>query len=162
MEIDTFDAMAADDAAELIRPCCASRRWIEIVVVGRPHRTLEALIEASDAGLAELSWADVGEALAAHPRIGERAGGADRESGWSRQEQSGASAPGQADDLVAGNLAYEQRFGQVFLICATGRSAEDILAALRQRLDNPPEVERIVVRRELREIVRLRLIKTFR
>ena len=129
---------------------------------GRPYRTLEALVEASDGALAGLSWDDIAEALAAHPRIGERADGGDRESTWSRQEQSGAGEPAQADELVDGNLAYQQRFGHVFLICATGRSAEDILAALRQRLDNPTDVERIVVRRELREIVRLRLIKTFR
>jgi 2-oxo-4-hydroxy-4-carboxy-5-ureidoimidazoline decarboxylase len=162
VEIALFDALPADDAAELMRPCCASRRWITEVVSGRPYGSLRRLSSASDDVLADLSWADVAEALNAHPRIGDRLAGAERESAWSRQEQSGAADPAAADELIAGNLAYEQRFGQVFLICATGRSATEILAALRARLDNPTEVERQVIRTELREIVRLRLIKTFR
>jgi 2-oxo-4-hydroxy-4-carboxy-5-ureidoimidazoline decarboxylase len=162
VEVATFDRLPTDEAAELVRPCCASTRWVTEVVSGRPFGSLVRLSAASDDALAELTWPDVAEALAAHPRIGERLGGSGQESAWSRQEQSGAADASVADELVAGNLAYEQRFGQVFLICATGRTAPEILAALRGRLDNPAEVERQVVRTELREIVRLRLIKTFR
>lgn len=162
MQIAKWDELPVDAAAHAIRPCCASTRWVTEVVSGRPYGSLRRLRSASDDVLADLAWADVAEALAAHPRIGERLAGAGQESAWSRQEQSGASDPAVADELVAGNLAYEQRFGQVFLICATGRTAPEILAALRARLDNPTDVERQVVRTELREIVRLRLIKTFR
>src|SRR5664279_813400 len=137
------------------------------MVSGRPYGSMRRLISASDDIIADLQWSDIAESLAAHPRIGDRVGGTTRESAWSRQEQSGAGDSSVADSCVAAqlveqNLAYEARFGHVFLICATGRSAEQMLAALRQRLANPTPDEREVVRAELRAIVRLRLIKTFR
>src|SRR6266536_2436972 len=95
-----FDAMPVTDAAAELLPCCASRRWINELVNRRPYRSLDALIAASDAVLAGLAWADVEEALAAHPRIGERGIGERtlerrREDAWSRQEQSGVR-PGDA------------------------------------------------------------------
>ena len=162
MQIDRFDALPSGEAAELVRPCCAGRRWIDEIVAGRPYGSVDRLVATSDEVLAALQWSDIEQALAAHPRIGERVGGTDRESAWSREEQAGAADSAVASQLVAGNLAYEARFGHVFLICATGRSASDMLAALTSRLDNPVEVEHEVVRTELREIVRLRLIKSFR
>jgi 2-oxo-4-hydroxy-4-carboxy-5-ureidoimidazoline decarboxylase len=162
VEIAIFDRMEPFEAAELIRPCCASHRWVSEVVMGRPYGSMRRLLAASADVIADLRWTDLAEALAAHPRIGDRVAGADRESSWSRQEQSGASDPSVADELYQGNVAYEARFGHVFLICATGRSAAEMLSALKQRLNNPTDVEREVVRAELREIVRLRVIKTFR
>jgi 2-oxo-4-hydroxy-4-carboxy-5-ureidoimidazoline decarboxylase len=162
VEIARFDGLARADAAELLRPCCASTRWVREVVSGRPYGSLRRLIDASNDVLADLAWSDVAQALAAHPRIGDRVTGGDRESAWSRQEQAGAADSTVTEQLLAGNLAYETRFGHVFLICATGRSPQGMLAELQRRLDNPPEAERAVVRAELREIVRLRLIKSFR
>ena len=138
--------------------CCASRRWADEILARRPYRDLAQLRSVSEQVLRALAWTDVEQALAAHPRIGERAGGATTEAGWSRDEQAGA-AP--SDDLVAGNRAYEERFGHVFLICATGLSGEQIHTALRTRLGNDPEAERDVVREELRKIVDLRLGKAF-
>lgn len=140
-----------------LRACCASRTWIA-AMRGRDVAELRA---ASAAALDGLDWADVEEALAAHPRIGDRVRGDDRESAWSRGEQSGmdAAAAGLRDALIAGNRAYEERFGHVFLICATGLSAAELLAALRERLGNDPETERAVVRAELARIVDLRLAK---
>jgi 2-oxo-4-hydroxy-4-carboxy-5-ureidoimidazoline decarboxylase len=151
-------------AAELLRPACASRRWAAELVAGRPYGSLAALTAASGAAIAGLSWADIEEALAAHPRIGERAVGAGQEAAWSAREQSGAAtaAAGDVAALRAGNAAYEARFGHVFLICATGRSARDMLEALAARLGHDPATERAVVREELRRIVALRLGKTFR
>jgi 2-oxo-4-hydroxy-4-carboxy-5-ureidoimidazoline decarboxylase len=160
VEVAEFDALDAAAAGALLRPCCTSRRWITSLVAGRPYRSLPHLVAASDAALTGLDWPDIAEALDAHPRIGERVGGSEREAAWSRAEQSGAA--GHADELIEGNRAYEARFGHVFLICASGRSAAEILAALRERLGNSPETERAVVRTELRDIVRLRLAKTFR
>lgn len=178
-----FDRAAAVDAASLLRPACASIRWARRLIDGRPYGSLDALIAASDAAIGALSWPDIEEALAAHPRIGNRApsgtggtpaadapaaGGGhapgSREAAWSRQEQAGAAAAS-ADiqaALSAGNLAYETRFGHIFLICASGQSATDMLAALRERLGNEPGAEREVVREELRRIATLRLAKTFR
>jgi 2-oxo-4-hydroxy-4-carboxy-5-ureidoimidazoline decarboxylase len=162
-KVRDFDQAAPAEAAELIGPCCASLRWNDDLVRTRPHGSLTRMIEASDAAIAGLSWPDIEQALSAHPRIGERAGGAERESVWSREEQSAAATPEARIQaaLHAGNLEYEQRFGHVFLICATGKTAEQVLAALRARLHNDPEDEHAVVRDELARIVQLRLAKAF-
>jgi 2-oxo-4-hydroxy-4-carboxy-5-ureidoimidazoline decarboxylase len=166
-------------AAGLLRPACASTRWIERMISGRPYRCVEALTAASDGVLATVGWPDIEHALAAHPRIGARLpdpGAAQdqgarpdgdapqhREAAWSRQEQSGTrdAGPDVQAGLRAGNAAYEERFGHVFLICATGMSAASMLAALQARLGHDPATEREVVRDELTKIVRLRLAKTF-
>jgi len=203
-----LDRATAATAAALLRPSCASARWIERLVSGRPYETLPALVAASDATIGALGWPDIEQALAAHPRIGDRApsrpaggrgpqpgdaasdrpapeaaasgrlgpeaaasgragpgpAGGNREAAWSRQEQSGTrDAPADVQaGLRAGNAAYEERFGHVFLICATGMSAASMLAALRARLGHDPAREREVVRDELMKIVRLRLAKAFR
>ena len=168
-----LDRATAATAAGLLRPSCGSARWIERMVSGRPYGSLPALVAASDATIAALGWPDIEHALAAHPRIGARLpdrGGRrdrdaplDREAAWSRQEQSGTqeASPDVQAGLRAGNAAYEERFGHVFLICATGMSAASMLAALRARLGHDPATEREVVRDELTKIVRLRLARTF-
>jgi 2-oxo-4-hydroxy-4-carboxy-5-ureidoimidazoline decarboxylase len=134
-----------------------------LLVKARPFRTLDRLLIASDQTLGRLDWADLTEALSAHPRIGERAAGSDRESSWSRQEQAAtATVPDRTKQLLAeANRAYEARFGYVFLICATGLSSEEMLQSLRSRLGNDPVAEREVVRAELKKIIRLRLTKAF-
>ena len=164
LDVAAFDAMPATAAVDLLRPVCASGRWRDAVVAARPYSTLDALDKASDDLVEHLGWTDVLEAMAAHPRIGERAAGQNRESQWSRQEQSTAS--GASDDITTalhdGNLDYEERFGHVFLVCATGRTPLQILEALTERLDNDERTEQDVVRRELAAIVRLRLAKVLR
>ncbi|MPY85935.1 MAG: 2-oxo-4-hydroxy-4-carboxy-5-ureidoimidazoline decarboxylase [Actinophytocola sp.] len=148
--------------------CCASRRWAAAVADGAPYDSLEDLLTASDEVLAGLAEQDVDEALSAHPRIGERATappGADhaatgRDAAWSRQEQAKVTTtPGARDELAEVNAAYEERFGRVFLVCATGLSADDILAQARRRLTHDAETEHAEVIRELGRIVRLRLAK---
>jgi 2-oxo-4-hydroxy-4-carboxy-5-ureidoimidazoline decarboxylase len=162
--VAVLDRAAAGEAAGLLRPCCASARWVAELVAGRPYRSLDRLLAASDAAAAALGWADVEEALAAHPRIGERAAGVSREASWSRGEQAGAAGAAAAVQagLAAGNAEYEARFGHVFLICAAGRSGAEMLAELRARLGNGEADEQQVVRRELGAIARLRLARTFR
>jgi 2-oxo-4-hydroxy-4-carboxy-5-ureidoimidazoline decarboxylase len=156
-----FDAETEQDAEAALLTCCASHRWAAEVAARRPYNDLDTLRRVSDAALAALGWSDVLEALAAHPRIGERAGGESREAGWSRSEQAAAATddPRTADELASTNAEYEQRFGHVFLISASGRTAGDILAALRERLGNDEAAERQAVREELRKIVHLRLAK---
>jgi 2-oxo-4-hydroxy-4-carboxy-5-ureidoimidazoline decarboxylase len=163
LPISEFDAAPMADAAAELHACCASKRWIVAVLAERPYRRLAALIAASDRILAQLQWSDVEEALAVHARIGQRVSGEGRDAAWSRAEQSGTRfADSEMDTaLYEGNVAYEQRFGHLFLICASGRSAAELLDALRSRLTNSVEVERDVVRAELAKIVRLRLAKAF-
>ena len=141
--------------------CNASRRWARLVAGGRPYRTVDELIEASGHILTSLGWEDVAEALDAHPRIGERAAGSGQESTWSRREQSGARAasPEVARALAEGNRAYVERFGHVFLICATGLTADEMLADVTRRLTHDAATERTVTGQELAKITALRLGK---
>lgn len=146
---------------EDLRSCCASAGWVEAVAARGPFRDPDGLRRASEAALSALTWDDVLEALAAHPRIGERPDGAGREAAWSRSEQSGTADAGREvlGALREGNAAYESRFGHVYLVCATGRETGELLALLRDRLGNDEETERKVVRDELSKIVALRLAK---
>jgi 2-oxo-4-hydroxy-4-carboxy-5-ureidoimidazoline decarboxylase len=140
--------------------CCAAHRWADELIVRRPYRDVRTLEQVSDAIFAQLEWADLEEALAAHPRIGERVTGESREASWSRDEQ--AAVHGDLDlqeQLRDANVEYEKRFGHVFLINATGLSAEEILGELLSRLGNDDSTERDVVREELRKIATLRLRK---
>ncbi len=159
-----FDGAPVDQATAALEPVCASSRWVTALLAGRPYASLATLNAASDAALDALQWADLEQALAAHPRIGERAAGDSTEARWSRAEQSRAAtdANDTAEQLRAGNVDYEQQFGFVFLICATGKDAGEILSRLRDRLGNPVEVEQEVVRTELKQIVALRLARSFR
>lgn len=160
--VDAFNAVDADAAAAMIHPCCASTAWARAVVAGRPYPDLDVLSAASDPIINGLSWADVEEALAAHPRIGDRPKiAATTEKRWSQGEQAGiADADREVLTALAdGNAAYEARFGHVYLVCASGKSAEELLGILQDRLDNDPAHEHDVVRRELAAITRLRLTK---
>jgi 2-oxo-4-hydroxy-4-carboxy-5-ureidoimidazoline decarboxylase len=154
------DAPAAAAERELLS-CCAAVRWARQVAAGRPYPDLAALLAAADAALAGLTWPDVEQALAAHPRIGDRISGQDRESGWSRHEQAGMESADAATRaaLAEANREYEERFGHVFLIFASGRSDTELLAAARARLGNNEILERGIIRTELGKIARLRLAR---
>jgi 2-oxo-4-hydroxy-4-carboxy-5-ureidoimidazoline decarboxylase len=137
-----------------LRACCAAPAWGAAILAGRPYPDRAALLAAADAAGRALSWGDVLLGLAAHPRIGERAAGETKEAAWSRREQESVR-PDAA--LVAANRAYEEKFGHVFLIFASGRSQAEIVAAAGQRMQNDEETERRVVRDELRKIALRRL-----
>jgi 2-oxo-4-hydroxy-4-carboxy-5-ureidoimidazoline decarboxylase len=157
--VQTLNTLPAGRAEEQLATCCAARAWVARVVAGRPYADLDELLTASDRAIQELGPDDLAEALAAHPRIGQRVGGPSTEAAWSRQEQSGM-ADADADVRAAlreGNLAYEERFDQVFLIRAAGRSPAEMLTELRRRLRNDPETEQREVAEQLRQITRLRL-----
>jgi 2-oxo-4-hydroxy-4-carboxy-5-ureidoimidazoline decarboxylase len=154
VDVDGFNGLPPAEARRELLTCCAARAFGDAVTAGRPYAGRANLIAAADAALSRLTWEDVMKAMAAHPRIGDRPGGRDRESAWSRREQSGVTA---SDALVEANRAYEDRFGHVFLVFATGKSAEDVLAAAKQRLGNDEATERATVREELRKIALLRL-----
>ncbi|WP_116069845.1 2-oxo-4-hydroxy-4-carboxy-5-ureidoimidazoline decarboxylase [Asanoa ferruginea] len=157
-DVDRFNRLPPAEAERELLACCAAPAWVEVVAAGRPYPDRATLLAAADAALRRLTWAEVSLAISAHPRIGERPAGGDRESAWSRREQAGVAAD--ADTRTAlkrANLDYERRFDQVFLIFATGKSQAEILDALRHRLDNDDETERRTVQEELRKIALLRL-----
>jgi 2-oxo-4-hydroxy-4-carboxy-5-ureidoimidazoline decarboxylase len=145
-----------NEAQERLFACFASRRWARRVAEGWPYPELDSLLAAAERAWAELEPADWAEALAGHPRIGERGGSSPAAS---EREQSGARAAAATtlDQLAAENRLYEARFGHVFLIAAAGKSADEILAALRARMDNDPMTEAQVAAAEHRKIARLRL-----
>lgn len=151
-----FNELSHDEAVGALLLICHSRRWAEQVADLRPYDDADALYNAADEVWLNLRPEDWLEALDGHPRIGER-GGASAES--SRMEQAGVSRA-DADvqvALAAGNREYEDRFGHIFLISAADRSAEEILANLRSRLDNDPDTEVKVAAEQHRRITRLRL-----
>jgi 2-oxo-4-hydroxy-4-carboxy-5-ureidoimidazoline decarboxylase len=157
-----LNAAPEEQAQEALVACCASRVWARQLVAARPYADEAALLAAADAALAELSDADLDEALGGHPRIGERV---DHNGGeWSRQEQSGMDSASErtAQEMADGNRAYETRFGHVYLVSAAGRSAQEMLDFLRERLDNDAGTERGIVRTELSKINRNRLTKLLR
>src|SRR5689334_4439582 len=148
--LEQFNALPAAEARSRLLAVCASPRWAQSVAAARPYGSADELLDTGSATFADLTWDEIAEALTAHPRIGERPSGASQEAAWSRREQAGVT--GSPDELAEVNRAYEERFGRVFLIFASGRSAAEILAAARERLANDEDTEREVVRRELAKI----------
>lgn len=156
-----LNALPQEQARQQLLACCGAPEWAEALLRGRPYADANALLARAAAASSALSWPQVRAALRAHPAIGTKAAGADREAAWSRREQAASATANaaQRSELAELNEAYLRRFGHVFLICAAGRDAADILAALRTRLAAPPEVERETVRDELGKIARLRLAR---
>jgi 2-oxo-4-hydroxy-4-carboxy-5-ureidoimidazoline decarboxylase len=154
VSLEDLNAMPAAQASEHLLACCTSERWIHNVTSGRPYASVGEILARSDESVAGLDRRDLEQALAGHPRIGTRSA-----AGPSRREQAGVQAADQAtlQALAEGNEAYERRFGHIYLVCATGRSAGDLLALLRERLDHDPGTEWGIVRRELGKINRIRL-----
>jgi 2-oxo-4-hydroxy-4-carboxy-5-ureidoimidazoline decarboxylase len=155
--LGAFNSMPMADAERTLLACCASSRWAGRVAAGRPYRSVVDVYAAADAALAGLDNDDLDQAMAGHPRIGERANGAHAKS--SAREQSGVtrSAAATLQALADGNAEYEARFGHAYLVFADGRSGEELLAVLRARLRNDPATERAKARYELRKINRVRL-----
>jgi 2-oxo-4-hydroxy-4-carboxy-5-ureidoimidazoline decarboxylase len=160
------NALAPEEARQALMRCCGSTRWVAAMLARRPFASDGALYAAADDVWRSLAPADFLEAFAHHPRIGDRSGGAltAATSAWSAEEQARAAAgPAEtAAALRALNDAYAARFGHIFIICATGKSAEEILAALRARLPNDPETELGIAAAEQGQITRLRLEKLAR
>ncbi|MEW2526506.1 2-oxo-4-hydroxy-4-carboxy-5-ureidoimidazoline decarboxylase [Streptomyces sp. NPDC047071] len=152
-----FNALDEAAARTALHEACASTVWGETILARRPFATADALYAASDAATAALTAADLAEAMAGHPPIG-RPKPDDPTSSREQRGMAGASAELKAEMLEL-NLAYQDRFGHVFLICATGRTGEQMRDAVRDRIGNTPEREREIVRAELGKINRIRLAR---
>jgi 2-oxo-4-hydroxy-4-carboxy-5-ureidoimidazoline decarboxylase len=152
-----FNVLEESAALAALHEACASTEWARRLSAARPYTTVEDLYAASDAAMAELSTADLEEAMAGHPPIGRPKPG----DPTSAREQRGMA--GASDDLrtemLELNLAYQEKFGHVFLVCATGRTGEQMRDAVKERIGNAPEQEREIVRTELGKINRIRLAR---
>lgn len=156
MQLAEFNAASPRAAREVLLACAHVPRWAHRVAEGRPYASVEALLDAAF-GSVEWTPEEVDAAVARHPRIGERPEGGSSEARMSRAEQSAVTGADLTARLAAGNAAYEERFGHVFLIRAAGRTGEEVLAALEERLTHTPAVERRATAGQLREIAALRL-----
>ncbi|POX37656.1 OHCU decarboxylase [Streptomyces sp. Ru73] len=152
-----FNAADVSEAKAALHEVCASEAWGSKILAQRPYADTDALLAASDAAMAELTAEDLAEAMAGHPPIGRPKPG-DPTSSREQRGMAGASEELKAEMLEL-NLAYQERFGHVFLICATGLTAEQMRDAVRNRIDNAPEHEREIVRGELVKINRIRLTR---
>ena len=156
MEVTRFNALPEGAAREAVAGCLGVPRWVDEVVGGRPYADVPAALDRGRDAARTLSDDELASALTRHPRIGERREAQDEEARMSRSEQAGVD-PADAERLRAANLAYEQRFGRVFLVRAAGRSSAEILSELDRRLGNDDTTEREETVTALRDIALLRL-----
>ena len=165
--LERLNELPRQSAEEELGKCCGAVNWIRRMVEGRPYETAEQLCEAADRVWRELSPEDWLDAFRHHPKIGEKTaatGNSAEAQRWSSAEQSGTK-DARAEllgELAAGNRRYEARFGFIFIVCATGKSTEEMLALLRERLQNEPGAEIRIAAEEQRKIMRLRIEKLLR
>lgn len=158
-----IDAASEDEARALLLRCCGARRWAERVVLRRPFGSDAALFAAAEAAWAEATRDDVLEALSHHPRIGDSLDELRKKyastASWAAGEQAGAQSASEATltALRDGNRAYEARYGHIFVVCATGKTASEMLALLHARMHHAPDEELKVAAAEQAKITRLRL-----
>jgi len=163
--LDWLNMLPADDAASAFKRCCGSSKWAESMAAGRPYASEQAVHEAADANWAGVERSDVLEAFSHHPKIGSDINELRKKfaatATWSAGEQDAVSAAPE-EVLVGlrdGNVAYEDRYGHIFIVCATGKSADEMLEILQKRLGNSPEVEFAIAKGEQAKITHLRLDK---
>ena len=157
MTLEALNAADPSRAEAEFRRCCGSARWAAAMTGARPFADVDAMIAGGERIWASLAPADRLEAFAAHPRIGERR----TVSTWSSEEQAGMRLADQQtqEKLAALNVDYQERFGYIFIVCATGQSSGDMLALLEARLSNDAPAELAAAAEEQRKITALRLRK---
>lgn len=162
MTVEEFNQLDAAAAAAMLAACADVDSWVGELVSGRPFTSRDALLDRAAETSRTWTAAEVDGALAHHPRIGERPrvealGATNAAHSAGEQAGVGNSSAAVQQALAEGNLDYEERFGRVFLIRAAGRTAEEMLAALTERLANDDATEAAMVAGQLREIALLRL-----
>ena len=156
--LEWLNALPADEASNEFLKCCGSTRWAETMVQRRPFLDIEELTRTANEVWWSLGRADWLEAFRSHPKIGETAAPSQQ---WSGQEQAGVRDATQdtIDSLARLNREYENKFGFIFIVCATGKSAGEMLAILRERLRNETDAELPIAAAEQAKITELRLKK---
>lgn len=159
-----WNQIASEAAVQEILACCGSMSWARGLAARRPFNDEGTLVAASNEIWGGVTAQDWMEAFSKHPRIGEKktpSAAGERAAAWSAQEQQGVGAAAQDVHaaLAEGNRAYEERFGRVFIVCATGKSATEVLDILRRRLRNDDATELREAAEEQRKITNIRLKK---
>lgn len=157
-----WNLLSAEEAIPPVLACCGSLAFAERIVAARPYAALDELLRKADEVWASLGEADWLEAFACHPRIGEsREGGSGQFSAWSKEEQAKAkAAPTEVLDVMAEkNREYEARHGFIYIVCASGRSADELLGILERRIGNPTAVEIRAAAEQQRQITNIRMRK---
>lgn len=160
----TLDRLSHADAERELRACCGSSRWVERMIAARPFGSSSRAREEADRVWNGLSRADWLEAFDHHPRIGERKAAIAQDAkgaAWSSEEQAKVTVAGDdlRKELARVNAEYERRFGYLYIVCASGKSADALLSIARERLNNDPDTELRVAAEEQRKIMQLRLAK---
>ncbi len=162
--IDKVNALEPTVLQAMLARCCGATHWVARMIDQRPFRDWSHLRQAADDALLELAPSDWHEAFAQHDKIGDldslRAKFTPTQA-WSEREQAGVKDATEAvlQGLIEGNRAYERKFGYIFIVCATGKSAAEMLELLQQRLPNNPEDELRIAAEEERQIMQIRLEK---
>jgi len=161
MTLEELNRLSRTEAALALSRCCGSAQWARIMSLKRPYQDLDELLHAADSVWARVGEDDRKEAFACHPRIGDARGGEESTRSWAKGEQAGAAgaSPQILKDLASANQEYEKKHGYLFIVCATGKTAEEMLAILRQRLLHSAADEIRVAAEEQRKITALRLKK---
>ena len=160
---EALNALEPAAAAAALRRCCGSERWVKALLAARPFASTAALHEQALRVWSGLDASDYLQAFSHHPQIGENLEELRRRFATthtlSEREQAGVNNAEESTLLALreGNRAYRERFGHIFIVCATGKSASEMLALLRQRLDNEPAAELAIAAAEQAKITRLRL-----
>jgi OHCU decarboxylase len=161
--LSSWNESSESAALETMLACCGAHRWAAAVVALRPIANVVELSLAADRIWATMQEPDWMEAFACHPRIGDRkAAHASQQSiAWSTEEQSSttSAADQTLSELAAGNALYEQRFGFTYIVCATGKTAEEMLVILNRRLGNDRATELLEAAEQQRQITQIRLGK---
>lgn len=166
-DLEWLNSLPEDKALKEFQSCCGSQRWASQMLNGRPFENVDQLREYARDVWWRLESVDWLEAFRSHPKIGEKkteAEASQKAQQWSGQEQSGVlDASRQTMDSIAElNQEYEAKFGHIFIVCATGKSSEEMLAILRKRLANDPGDELRIAATEQAKITELRLGKLIR
>lgn len=161
--LDRLNRAEVADAEAMFRDCCGSTRWTRLMTLARPFASEDELIDMAAAIWKDLRDSDWLEAFSTHPKIGESKAAETRSAQWSAGEQSGINS---ADDIVKNLLAeanreYYDKFGFIFIVCATGKSAEEMLDICRTRLANSRDTEILNAAAEQQKITEIRLRKLF-
>lgn len=163
MQLIEFNDASENESSHFLKQCVPIPRWVESMIRQRPFASVEALVLYAKQQAATWQWTEIQAALDKHPRIGEKQAQAelsDTEKKFSQREQASISSDHETQTaLLKGNLAYEKKYGYIFLIKASGLSSADILQALTYRLSNDPDTEKRIVHHQLTEIALLRLVQ---